>query len=744
MTRMAVAAALATGVGVSLAACETAMPRIPTTLAKEVDAPVIARPAGTWASRVATAPVGRPGAAADALPEAQHYPGTGQFTAPKSGGIRIKPAATSGEPVTLNFVDIPISQAAKAVLGDILRLNYVVDETVKGTVTVRTSEPVPLSAVPELFEAALRSKGAAIVEHAGVHRIVPAAEARPMSETTTEKRRPVNIGQRTQTLTMKYVSAREMERLLRPTAPKNAIVRVDEARNMITVAASESELAAMRETVETFDVDWLKGMSFALIPLKASDAEGMVKELDTIFTTGQEGPLKGMVRFVPNRRLRAILVISAQPDYLKKAEIWINRLDKAARGEEEQYVYQVQNRPAVELAKFLQKVFSATIEQANPPDSTVAPKLTETRIAASETRAPTDSSRTFPSRAAPTLQAAQTNAPDRTEPDVVPAGTAGSASSEATPKQTRDKIRIVADDANNSLLIIATPQDYQRVLKTLERVDVVAKQVLLEATIAEVSLNDQLKAGLRWHFQRGNNGISFTDAVAGAVAPSFPGFSYFFSTPNIQVALDALSAITNVNVISTPTLMVLDNKTATLQVGDQVPITTQSSVSTLTPGAPIVNSVQFRDTGVILHVTPRVSDSGRVVLEIEQEVSDVVKTTTSNIDSPTIQQRRIKTTVAVNDGEGFALGGLVQERNKLNRTQVPLAGDIPLVGNLFKTKSDSIDRTELLIVIRPHVVRDTREARWVTEEFKKQLNLTLRPQRGGPPSRRENVERLVR
>ena len=583
--RSTVFAMLAACVSVGLAACETALPRIPTTVAKEVDAPVISRPAGSWASRVAAQPIGRTDETANALQEAQHYPGTGQFTASK-GGIRIKPSAAAGEPVTLNFVDIPITQAAKAVLGDILRLNYVVDEAIKGTVTVRTSEPVPLSAVPELFEAALRSKGAAIVEHAGVHRIVPAAEARPSSEAAVDKRRSVNIGQRTHTLPLKYVSAREMERLLRPTVPKNSIVRVDDARNMITVSASELELAAMRETVEVFDVDWLKGMSFALIPLKASDAETMVKELDTIFTTGQEGPLKGLVRFVANRRLRAILAISSQPDYLKKAEVWINRLDKAARGEEEQYVYQVQNWPAGELAKFLQKVFSASAEQANPTDSTVAPKLNETRLATSETRSSNENTRTFPSRAAPTAQSAQTNTPDRTEIEAPPTISTGSTATDASPKQTRDKIRIVADDANNALLILATPQDYQRVLKTLERVDVVAKQVLLEATIAEVSLNDQLKAGLRWHFQRGNNGISFTDALSGAVAPSFPGFSYFFSTPNIQVALDALSAITNVNVISTPTLMVLDNKTATLQVGDQVPITTQSSVSTITPGAP--------------------------------------------------------------------------------------------------------------------------------------------------------------
>ena len=156
-----------------------------------------------------------------------------------------------------------------------------------------------------------------------------------------------------------------------------------------------------------------------------------------------------------------------------------------------------------------------------------------------------------------------------------------------------------------------------------------------------------------------------------------------------------------------------------------------------------MNSVEFRDTGVILSVTPRVNDSGRVVLEIEQEVSNVVRTTTSGIDSPTIQQRKIKTTVAIKDGESLALGGLMQERNNLNRGQVPLAGSIPIVGNLFKNKTDRIDRTELLIVIRPYVVRDMQEARDVTSEFRRQLNLDLRAQRGGPPTFRENLKRLL-
>jgi general secretion pathway protein D len=242
----------------------------------------------------------------------------------------------------------------------------------------------------------------------------------------------------------------------------------------------------------------------------------------------------------------------------------------------------------------------------------------------------------------------------------------------------------------------------------------------------------------------GNHQLKLTDSTAGAVLPIAPGFSSFFSTPNVGVVLNALSTITDVNVVSSPTIMVLDNKRATLQVGDEVPVATQSAVSVLGAGAPIVNSVSFRNTGIILNITPRINDSGRVLLDIEQEVSDVVATTTSKIDSPTIQQRRIKTTVSVNDGEGIVLGGLIQDKATNTRGQVPLAGEIPVLGNLFKKKDDLINRTELLVAITPRVVKDSRHIRAITEEFRDKINFTTRPQRAAPPDRREQVDRVLR
>jgi len=264
---------------------------------------------------------------------------------------------------------------------------------------------------------------------------------------------------------------------------------------------------------------------------------------------------------------------------------------------------------------------------------------------------------------------------------------------------------------------------------------------MLEATIAEVTLSDELEFGMRWYFGNESNRGTFTDLAGGSVSSAFPGFSYFFSgVADVGVVLNALSSLTKVNVLSSPTLMVLDNRKATLQVGDQVPVVTETANSVTGANAPIVNSVELRDTGVILSVTPRVNDSGRVILEIQQEVSDVIATTTSGIDSPTIRQRKVATTVAVSDGDTLALGGLIQERKSTVKTRTPLLADIPIIGTAFRAKSSDAERTELVIFIRPRVTRDLGETRRITREFREQMSIAD----PSYPSDRTQMERDLR
>jgi general secretion pathway protein D len=614
--------------------------------------------------------------------------------------------------IRLNLVDVSISVAAKSVLGDVLELNYSIDPRVQGNVTLQTSQPTSKSGVLRMFEGALRDLGAAVVGSGGNYRVVPLAEASrsgtPLSGASDDSSE--QIGLHPTIVALRYVSADEIREVIEPLVPAGMIVKTDTARNAIILNGTATEIMAIRETIAVFDVDWMRGMSFALVAVKSSQPAAIVSDLEQIYDT-KRGPLRNVVRFVPNRRLKSVLIITSRSKYIKEATSWIKKLDALASTEEQSlHVYRVQNRTAAELAGILQTVLKS--QGTSPADDVSTPAKVAPRLQEQATAVSPDGSVT---------------AGPETPDSGLGSNTASESVSDSPPNtkavEIVNGVRVVADDANNSLLIFATDNEYQRILSVLEEIDSQQNQVLLEAVIAEVSLDDEMKFGVRWLFGENRQNGTFSDIASGAVAQSFPGFSYFLRANDISFTLNALASVTDVRVLSSPSLVVLDNKTAVLQVGDQVPIVTQSARGTSTGDAPIVNNVELKDTGVILSVTPRVNDSGRVILDIEQEVSSVVKTTTSGIDSPTIRQRKIKTSVVVTDGEALALGGMIQERETTGKAKVPVLGDVPLIGNAFRQKTNNTARTELIIFIRPRVIRDMEEARRVTQEFQRELGV---------------------
>jgi general secretion pathway protein D len=696
---------------------------------------------------------------------------TAKAAPPSNGGRSV--GVETAEGVTLDLVGATIPEAAATVLNDLLRVPYTVSDRVKGTVTLQTVKPVGRGALMELFETVLASNDAALVVDNGVYRVVTRDEAlaagQPPKPRIAGQLRGPGIG--TEVIPLKYVSAAEMERILKSVSPKSMVARADSARNLLILTGTRSELESMSETIRVFDVDWMRGMSFGIFPIETSDVEAIAQELDTIFANDSDSPSKGMARFVPNKRLKAILVITSRPEYLKKAEIWLRRIDQAAEATQRRaYVYQVQYRPVQELVAILQRLYPAPAARREP-----APAAGVAGASLANGSAPTapTGSITLPVRAgggvAPPLDAPTEVVTMGTPPAAAPVAgdpvavddnpamdaggvpangvTTGSVS-QPVPDDRDSGVSFVADDGNNAIVVSATPGEWRRIHQVLKEIDVMPPQVLIEATIAEVTLTDDLKFGLRWFFEKGGNEFRLTDSLAGAalgaIAPQFPGFAYFLNTTNAKIALNALADITNVNVVSSPSLMVLNNKKAVLQIGDQVPIATQQAVASDEVLAPIVNAISFRETGVLLTIIPRVADDGRILLDIEQEVSDAKATTTSAIDSPTIAQRRIKTTVTVANGGSVVLAGLMQDRATRQRQQIPLAGDIPLVGNLFKNKDDEIARTELMIAITPHIVNDERQTGAIAAEFRDRLNFNTRPQRETLPDHKEQLDRLAR
>ena len=633
-----------------------------------------------------------------------------------------------GGGITLNFVNAEIAEVVRAVLGGILKRNFVVDSSVKGSITLQTSRPIPRGAVLGALESALDVAGAAMVPSAGIYRIVPRSKAPSQGAPTTiaGDGPGLRAGFAVRIVPLKFVSAVEMAEILKPLAFKGTIVRVDSSRNLLILAAPAPEIRALEDMITVFDVDWLAGLSLAMIPLEYVNPEVLVKEIAEVLGKDQDNPLKGVLRFVPMTRLNAVLVITTQAAYLRRAEDIIAKLDQGSSGTDRQlFVYRVKNSDAVDLADTLGRLFGAGSIAPRDLKSALAPQLEPARVKI----------KPYPQTSSTTSQPAKPQGQGITG---TPNGrtTRGTRKSSSAPGAAftingTDQIRIVADKNNNAILVWATPVDYRTIRSVLKKLDIVPLQVLIEATIAEVTLNETLRYGVQWFLRSRDQAAVLTRS--GTISPltdpvfkRFSGFTYFLNATDVKILFDALEAVTELNIISSPQLMVLDNQTATLQVGDQVPILTQQSQSTIDENSPIINTVEYRDTGILLRVTPRVNAGGLVTMTIEQEASLVAEDlTTEGIQSPTFRQRRITSTVAVQSGQTVVLGGLIQEIQDRSESGIPILRSIPGLGFFFGGKSNTTDRTELLVLITPRVVRNQREIRQVTEELRKRLRAVI-------------------
>lgn len=594
--------------------------------------------------------------------------GSDVFLDPAAGGLedgRAIVVPADGKTVQMTLINASIDAAAKAILSDALGLSYVIDNGVQGRVTIQTTGAIPKDALLDLFEASLQANDAQLRKDGSVVRIVPGASG----NTTFRVAGNGGVtGSSIMVAPLKFVSASEMAKLLEPLSEQGLKVVTEPKRNILLLSGSPALMESALDALNLFDVDVLQGKSVALVRLRSADPEAVVTELKQIFESEEGGMLNGVVEFVPNPRLGSILVISSRSAYIAKAQRWIRELDQTAAGS---------------------SVYMATYELQNRSASEVAPLLNDLMKGGGSS--------------------AQQGIPTEGE---VQEASYGSDS----------ELRVAADDSRNALIVLGDSNAHDQVASLLRSLDSAARQVLLEATIAEVTLNDEVEIGTRWFFESGKWDFKFTDLPSGGVAGSAPGFTAVFGSGSANVALSALASVTDVKVISAPTLMVLDNKEGILQIGDQVPIARQNTASASTPNAPVLTQIDYRDTGIILRVKPRVGDGGRVLLDISQEVSDVAETRTSGIDSPTIRQRKVQTSVALGDGQTLALGGLVQEADNVANSQVPGLGKVPVVGNLFRSKSSRKGRTELLILIRPRVVRNEEEAADATAYWRSKLS----------------------
>jgi general secretion pathway protein D len=695
--------------------------------------------------------------------------GSGEFVAPvpAAGGAATQNPAGD---ITLNFVNADVREVLPRVLGDVLHLNYTIDPKVQATITVQTSRPLRQQDVLPVLQEVLRASGLTLVASDGIYRLLASEDAArsgavPVtigaSAAANATARPYNI----QILPLKYVAATELQRTLDPFVPKSAIMQVDATRNLLILSGTGIDLSTITDMVKAFDVDWIAGMSYGIIPVQTGSPKSIADQLTTIFGPKGTVPLPGMLSFAPLERMNAILVVSPQRAYVEQARLWIERLD---RGESDNrahiYEYHVQNSRAADLAKVLTGLFSSG--QVSTVQPQTAPGTTPTQIgsgnytgttggasmtgassltqgsglgSSSLTGSQPGTGGTSPGGATSLGSGLlQTPAPpgagatsDQSAGGPTGGGSDANANSSTGGALSLPPVRIVADEKNNNIVIFAQPRDYRMIEQALQKLDIVPLQVLIEATIAEVTLGNDLQYGLQYFFHAHENQFIFgstTAAItnASSIAGTFPGFNYILGSTNANVVLNLLSHITNVHVVSAPELLVLDHQSASLLVGNQVPIPTAQSQSTVTSGAPLVTTVQYIDTGVILKVSPRVNANGLITLDVGQEVSSVATGATSTL-GPTITQRRIESTITVQDGETVALGGLIQDTNSITKDGLPVLSDVPVLGALFRSTDRNVARTELLVLLSPKVLHNASDARAATDELQSRLHSLQRP-----------------
>ncbi|MBD8596600.1 type II secretion system secretin GspD [Pseudomonas sp. CFBP 8772] len=678
---------------------------------------------------------------------------------PAQTGAGAKGAAAPAGDITFNFANQPIEAVINTVLGDLLHENYSINQGVKGDVSFSTSQPVNKQQALSILETLLSWTDNAMIRQGDRYVILPANQAvagklvpeMPVARPAT--------GLSARLFPLHFISATEMQKLLKPFARDNAFLLVDPARNVLSLAGTPDELANYQDTIDTFDVDWLKGMSIAVYGLQRASVSELMPELQKMFGPDSGMPLAGMVKFLPIERTNSVVAISSQPRYLSEVGDWIHTIDEGGGNEPQMYVYDVRNMKATDLAKYLRQIYGNG-QIKDDSAAKVAPGL-RTRSLSSLNGSGTGSSGGLSGSGQGlngssgmggglgsgmggangglqngTQQGEEEQDGETSEDSADSSGQSDSSdaasSDSGASKRLDDSTRITAQQSSNQLLIRTRPAQWAEIESAIKRLDNAPMQVQIETRILEVNLTGELDLGVQWYLGRlaGNSAsttVANTAGSQGALGGGGAGLGatdslfYSFVSNNLQIALHALEQSGRTQVLSAPSLVVMNNQQAQIQVGDNIPIS-QTTVNTSTTTATL-SSVEYVQTGVILDVVPRINPGGLVYMDIQQQVSDANDTATDANGNPRISTRSVSTQVAVQSGQTVLLGGLIKQDNADTVSAVPYLGSIPGLRWLFGNTVKSKKRTELVVLITPRVITSNSQARQVTDDYRQQLQL---------------------
>ena len=564
--------------------------------------------------------------------------------------------------LSVELTKVDIKQAIKIILGDILKLNYVLHPNVRGLVTLRTVRPITKTQMLGLLDAVLEAHGLMAVHGDGIVQIIPSSSKKDAKVTHLLKQTKDGFG--VEVIPLTNIPTGKMLKLLAPVVEKDDVIDLPGMNNLLLISGIKKQRITIKKLIELLDVDAMASQYVAIVSLRNTRPEVMISELEQILSPRGNG----LVRFTPIKRLNALMAITPNQKLIETVNLWIARLDKTKDADERRlFVYFVKHSDATALTETLKGVFASSVRHRRGilQDNDVKNKDTKSALS-----------------------------------------------------QTTLHPNFNSDHASNSILIWATGREYELISEVLTKVDISPLQVLIEGTVLEVTLQDNLRYGLKYLIESGNFRSLFTQSNAAIASSILPGFGVTFGGQNTtKLVIDALSEITDVRVVSSPQLLVMDGGTARLHVGDQVPIITRTSSSTATDDNRITNEIEYRDTGVTLDITPKVKSSGTVTLNISQTVSDVVRTSSSEINSPTIQQRQVTSTASLQSGTTALLAGLIREVATDIKSGIPLLHKLPVLGHFFGTTGEQKQRTELVVLISPKVIKSRDESEKITEDI---------------------------
>lgn len=656
--------------------------------------------------------------------------------------------ATTGS-ATFNFEGESLHAVVKAILGDMLGQNYVIAPGVQGTVTLATPKPVSPAEALNLLEMVLGWNNARLVYSGGRYNIVPSDQALAGNVAARTGTPGTARGFEVRTVPLKYVSATEMEKILKPYARPNAIVNVDNSRNVITVGGSRAELENYLRTIEVFDVDWLSGMSVGVFPLQSGKASKVVADLEKVFGEQSKSPVAGMFRFMPLEGANAVLVITSQANYLDDIQQWLDRIDSAG-GSVQLYSYELKYIKAKDLADRLADVFGSG-RGGGGGDTGGAPSLMPGLDSVELKDSGDTSTATLGNYDSGTGTSSGT-------------GTGGGGSLSLNQRQSGnaaltlevdgDRVGVSAVEETNSLIVRSSPSAWKSIRDVIERLDVMPMQVHIEAQVVEVQLKGELRYGVNWFLEKAATDNGFPDVTANpdgtdnlliprkwsTLGASIggaggPGLVWQLLRNDAVAVINALDAVTDLQLLQTPSVMVRNNAEATLNVGSRIPI---SSV-TFNPTSGSDNTyaqVQYLDTGTILKVRPRVAKDGVVFLDIVQEVSSPGSQDTADPNGNVrIDTRKLKTEAAVQSGDTVMLAGLISDGVERGASGLPGLSRIPVIGALFGSQNSSKTRNEVIVLLTPTIVRNPQEATELTDDYTRRFRamepLQSKPRRTG-------------